>query len=90
MEMTNFGNSIAVSGGLMVLTKGIYNLFGNQDLREKWLDREINFYLNKVGFTYDSTPADGNPAVQLIDWYGKQEKIERYQEQERALPQPWN
>ena len=90
MEMGNFGNSIAVSGGLMVLTKGIYNLFGNEDLREKWLDREINFYLNKLGFTYDSTPTDGKPAVQLIDWYGKQEKIERYQEQERALPQPWN
>ena len=90
IEMVNFGNSIAVSGGLMVLVKGVTSLMGNQDMRESWLDREINFYLGKMGFTYDSTPDAGNPKVQMIDWYGKQDKIDRYQEQERALPQLWN
>ena len=89
-EMLSFGNSIMVSSGVLTLSRGIHAMFGDRDLREAWLDKEINFYLNKMGFTYDGNPDAGNPKVELIDWYGKQDKIDRYQEQQRALPQPWN
>lgn len=89
LEMGNFGSSIMVSSGYTTLLGGIFALCKGQDLREAFLDREINFYLNKMGFTYDSTPEDGLSKVQLLDWYGKQEKIDRYQAQDSVLPQLW-
>lgn len=90
IDMMDFGNSIIISAGLSTLTSGVHAMYGDEELRQSWLDKEINFYLNKFGFTYDSTPSDGLDAVQLIDWYGKQDKIDRYQDQERSIPQPWN
>lgn len=89
-EMLSFGNSIGISSGLATLGNGVKALFGDQDLRETWLDKEINFYLNKFGFTFDRDPNDNDPKIGFIDWYGKQDTVDRYQEQQRDLPQPWN
>lgn len=85
-QMGDYSQSIGYSSGALTILKGIMAATSSdkEDWR-KWKDKEINFYLSKLGFTYDSTPDVGLDKVQPMDWYEKQEKIDRYSAQNSPL-----
>ena len=86
-EMMSFGNSIMVSAGISRLASGVKAIFGDNLDREKWKNKEVDFWLNKIGLTWDEDPDVGRENLQGIDWYGKQDVIDRYQRQHDDLPQ---
>lgn len=85
IQMGDYSSSIMFSSGLHTLWGGVESLVAGGEKLQKWEDREAKFWLNKIGFTYDSTPDPGMDKVQLIDWYTKQETIDRYQKQQQAF-----
>lgn len=86
-EMLSFKNSIVFSSGLNTLANGVEAVIGNDAQKEKWWAKSAKFYLNKIGYTYDSTPEIGKSKVQPLDWYDKQDTIDRFQEQTHIFPQ---
>ncbi len=85
IQMGDYSGSIMFSSGLHTLWSGIEALAAGGEKMEKWNAREAKFWLNKIGFTYDSTPEIGMGKVQPIDWYDKQEVIDRYQQQQQPF-----
>lgn len=86
IQMGDYSSSIMFSSGLKTAWDGISALTSSGERWEKWRDKEYKFWLTKLGFTYDSTPEPGMEKVQPIDWYGKQESIDRYQKQQQGIP----
>lgn len=85
IQMGDYSSSIMFSSGLKTMLDGIAALTSGGEKLQKWNEKEAKFWLGKIGFTYDSTPDPGMDKVQLIDWYGKQESIDRYQEQKQSF-----
>ena len=85
IQMGDYSSSIMFSSGLKTMLDGIAALTSGGERLQKWNEKEAKFWLSKIGFTYDSTPDPGMDAVQPIDWYGKQESIDRYQKQTQSF-----
>jgi len=86
IQMGDYSSSILFSSGVKTLAQGVGALISGGEKLQKFKEKEAKFWLGKIGFTYDGDPDPGMDNIQPIDWYGKQESIDRYQKQQ----QPFN
>ena len=81
-------SSPIISSIFSVVFQGV-NMAINQDL-DTWGEKEINFWLNKFGMQLDGDGypmfnKDGEKQITLLDWYEKQDQIDRYQSRMNIL-----
>lgn len=81
-DVRELADPILFSAGISVVYKGVE--LAIQGRFDDWADREKNFWLNKFGLELDGDgypifKADTDSPITLMDWYEKQESIDRYQ-----------